>query len=114
MRKHGCNLLRLVAFAEATHDWAISGDGEEANRAFLHSSAGLRALTQHRMRNLETRELRIVGAFKLRGPKLKVVNKVMSESVKSICLFIRAESTKRFCSQFVKLRTSRPECNLKG
>ena len=114
MRKDRCYFVSVIAITEATDDRAISLGTEYLHRPFLDFTAGLRAITQYGMRNLESAELRVVGAFKPRGLKLKIADKIIPKGMKVNRLLISAESAKGCSCQFAKLGSSGPEGQLKG
>ncbi len=114
MRKDRRYFVSMIAIAEATDDRAISLGTEYSHRPFLDFTAGLLATAQYGMRNLESAELRVVGAFKSRRLKLKIADKIMPEGVKVNRLLIGAESAKGCSCQFAKLGSSGPESQLEG
>ena len=114
MRKNRCYFVPAIAIAEATDDRAISLGTEYSHRPFLDFTAGLRATAQNGKGDLESAELRVVGAFKPRGLKLKIGDKIMSKSVKVNRLLIGTESAKGGGCQLTKLGSSGPESQLKG
>src|SRR4051794_40728987 len=114
MRKDSCYFVSVITIAEATNDWAISLGTEYSRRPFRNFTAGLRATVQYGMSNLESPELRVGGAFKSHGLKLKIADKIIPEGTKVNRLLISSESAKGCSRQCAKLGSRGPESQLEG